>query len=678
MKTVHAILLFLFAICTTSCGKGNAASQKAKTTWKPNEIPIQASRWYMLNRCNSRLDGLFDGVIKEKVSIHCEKVLENYDAYYPVLDGETIALDSIKFYDGQGTNEWAPLTLYVINSQWQRIPIATFVGSKYNEWVGPNPQATGSGRFKLAQRVTDIKYLVINTSGAYPDEMELYGTYTAPPAIAPAPNKHVQLKQMFGVNAFEWDFENPASPLVIDEARMKAVKNFTAVRHYLDWQQLELHEGSFSFNPSMRGGWNYDAMYARAKAEGIEILADLKTIPEWMQATYPQGERDEENVPLKYGKDYSDPKSYVEQARVAFQFAARYGSNANVLSSLLSVNSIPRWTNDPVNEVKKGLNLVKYIECDNERDKWWKGRKAYQSGREYAANMSAFYDGHKNTMGAGVGVKNADPNMKVVMGGVATTNTDYLMGMIDWCKEFRGYKNGKVDLCWDVINYHIYANDAQNSQSGNSNRGAAPEVSGADIVAKQFIDVAHRFAADMPVWITETGYDVNQGSPLKAIPIGNKNELQTQADWILRTALMCARLGIERIFFYQLYDENLQNPGKFASSGLINADRTRKPAADYMMQANKLMGEYKYMETISNNPLVDRYELNGQSAYVLVKPSENGSSVNYTLNLGTAKSATIYTPTPGKDDMEQKRANTTGGKLSLSVTETPVFVIPSK
>ena len=119
-----------------------------------------------------------------------------------------------------------------------------------------------------------------------------------------------------------------------------------------------------------------------------------------------------------------------------------------------------RWAG--LNTVKIGLGLIHYIECDNERDKWWKGRKAYQTGREYAANLSAFYDGHKNTLGPGVGVKNADPSVQVVIGGVAAATTDYVRGMIDWCREFRGYKaNGEIDLCWDVINQHLYANNAQ-------------------------------------------------------------------------------------------------------------------------------------------------------------------------------------------------------------------------
>lgn len=185
----------------------------------------------------------------------------------------------------------------------------------------------------------------------------------------------------------------------IDESRMNALKAFGGVRHYMDWQKLELTEGKYTFNPVHSGGWNYDAIYERCKAENIEVLPCLKTLPDWMKNTYPYGQQDMENVPLKYGRDYADPASYIEQAKVGFQYIARYGNNPNVDLSLLSVNSAPRWGTDAINVVKRGMGVIKYIECENERDKWWKGRKAYQTGREYAAELSAFYDGNKKHNG---------------------------------------------------------------------------------------------------------------------------------------------------------------------------------------------------------------------------------------------------------------------------------------
>jgi uncharacterized protein YjdB len=658
-------------VVTVNASTGTSGTGSTLTSGR---IPMDPKRWYQLNNCSNGLEGLHDGVLSATVTTGWGKILSNYDAYYPVLKGEKINIDSIKFYDGAGSNTTTPFTLYYIDSLWNKVAIATFTGTQYNSWVGPNPSSPST--YSLSVPANNVKYLVINCYGTYPNEMEVYGTYQAPSALASAPPKNIKLKQQFGVNAFEWDFEHPSAPLVIDESRMTAAKNFTAIRHYLDWEKLEPNDGGYTYNPSHSGSWNLDTMYARCKAEGMEMLVDIKTIPGWMVATYPTTERDPENTPVPYGSDFSNPASYIKQAKLGFQFAARYGNNPGVSSSLLSVDASTRWTGDPANVVKKGLNLVKYIECDNERDKWWKGRKAYQTGREYAANLSAFYDGHKNTMGPGVGVKNADSTMMVVMGGVATPTPDYLRGMIDWCIENRGYKaDGSVNLCWDVINYHLYSDDG-GSMQGLGTRGAAPEVAHADTFAAAFIKAAHAYAKDMPVWITETGYDINTGSVIKAIPIGSKTALQTQADWTLRTCLLNARMGIERTFFYMMYDDNIANPTKFASSGLINPDRSRKPAADYLRQANTLMGEYVYKETISTNPIVDRYELAGKSAYVLVKPTENGSTMSYTLNVGTTGSVRAYSPTIGQDTMNVATMSTSGTNVTLTVTETPLFVIP--
>jgi endoglucanase len=643
------------------------------------KIPLDPSRWYQLTNSPNTITTLFDGSTATGTTIGWGKVIPTYDAYYPLLPGEAINLESVRFFDGDGSNPSDPMTLSVITDTWQRIPVATFTGGQYQRWVGPDPSQPDN--FKLSTPISNIRYLVLTASWAYPTEIELTGSYAPGGGVAAADvqalavQKKIKLSQEMGVNGFEWDVEDPNSPGQIDETRLKGLKNFTGFRHYLDWQKLESTEGGYTFNPVHSGGWNYDVLYQRLKAENITVLACLKTLPDWLLATYPGDQRELENVPVRFGKDFSDPNSYVEQGKVAFQFAARYGANAGVPASLLHVDQSTRWAGDGVNEVKIGLNLVKYIECDNERDKWWKGRKAYQTGREYAANLSAFYDGNKNTMGAGVGVKNADPSMQVVMGGLASATPDYVRGMIDWCKQYRGYKaDGSVNLCWDVINYHLYSNDASTSQGGNSTRGAAPEVSNTAQVAQSFVQMAHQYANDMPVWVTETGYDTNQGSPLKAIAIGNKSVLQTEADWTLRTALLYARWGVERTFFYMLADDNAASPVQFNSSGLVNADRSAKPAADFLRQANQLLGNYTYTGTLNNDPLVDRYEADGKTIYALVVPDEKNRTASYTLDLGSATTATIYQPTAGQASMTATPVNAPNGKLTLTVTETPQFV----
>lgn len=654
-----------------------AATMASSGTGK---IPIDPLRWYQLTNSPDGIAQLFDGITSKNISTGWGRIIGTYDSYYPLQAGETFSIERIKFFDGQGSNANAPMTLSIITDNWQRIPIATFTGTQYEEWVGPNPNR--SATFALDNVVRNARYLVITSSGGYPTEIELYGSYTMPASRSlPLPSdlatqKQIRFKQSLGVNAFEWDLEDPTHPSIVDTVRLNAVKNFAGIRHYLDWEKLEWREGNYSFNPSHRGGWNYDAMYERLKQEGVEVLVCLKDMPPWLQATYPLAERAGDNVPVRYGKSFSSPTSYIEQARVGFQFVARYGSNPNVNRSLLSVTTYTNWEGEPANQVKVGLGFIKYIECDNERDKWWAGRKAHQTAHEYAAHLSAFYDGHKNTMGPGVGVKNADPTIQVVMAGLSVASPDYVKGMIDWCRQHRGYRaDGSVNLCWDVINYHLYSDNGNSSQSGTSTRGTAPEVSKARETAQAFVQMAHQYADDMPVWITETGYDLNQGSPLKAIAIGNRSVVETQADWTLRTALAYARWGVERVFMYQLYDDNPTNPTQFGSMGLVNSDKTYRPAAQYLNQANKLIGTYTYKETLNQDPIVDRYELNGQSAYALVVPDERGRTSQYILDLGTATYADVYRPTVGSPTMAVQRIDLQNGQLTIQVTETPVFVL---
>ena len=509
-----------------------------------------------------------------------------------------------------------------------------------------------------------------------PNEINHTAIIDVLPANVPPPNS---LKNMFGVNAYEWNFlQNPNNvndPSHIYEPKMELIQSFGAVRHYLDWEKIESKEGSFTFNPANNGSWNYDAIYERCKLQNIEVLVCLKNCPDWIVKTYPQNMQNAEDVPAPYGLDRSDPATYVQQARAGFQLAARYGRNKNVNRALVTVNNKPRWTADPVNQVKTGMGLIKYIECDNERDKWWKGKQAHQSAAEYAANLSAFYDGNKGKLGKNAGVKNADPSMQVVMCGLAAPDPKYLREMVAWCKQHRGLKaDGSIDLCFDVINYHIYPNDNKQHFNKEATRGVAPELTEAGQVADAFVSIANSLPKHPEVWVTETGYDINSQSPQRAIAIKGKSTLETQGDWILRTALLFNRHGIKRNFFYQLFDDN-QSSTQYATSGLTDEKKlSRRPAADYILQTRKLMGNYVYKNTISNDPLVDVYQLGAKKMYVVVVPDEKGRMAHYKLNLGTAKTALVHSLKIGADKMEATPEQTVNGFFDIYASETPIFV----
>ncbi|MBB5436359.1 hypothetical protein HDC92_000023 [Pedobacter sp. AK017] len=491
--------------------------------------------------------------------------------------------------------------------------------------------------------------------------------------------RNIQMKNLLGINAFEWDFlqnhDEPGVNTKMYEPKFELIKSFGMVRHYLDWEKLEDKKGKYSFNPTARGGWNYDVIYERCKKEGIDVLVCMKSTPDWLYLTYPKAEQDYDHVPVPYKANREDPNSYISQARTAFQFAARYGSNKDLDPALVKVNLEKRWPDDVLNTVKIGLNTIKYFECNNEPDKWWKGPKARQTGREYAANLSAFYDGHKGTMGKGVGVKNADSNMVVVMGGLGRPDIEYLKEMVEWCKEKRGYKaDGTIDLCFDVINYHLYSNDNTGwfGRFVNKKRGVAPELTNQGEIANTFVDFAEMLRKNFEVWVTESGYDLNTSSVQRAVPVGSKSALITQADWMLRSSLLYARHGVNRSCYYQLYDTDPKN-GVFGSAGFVDNGK-RRPVADYFLQVKKLMGNFFYFNTINDDPIVDIYRSGKKSIYILTVPDEVDRKEKYKLDLNGAKTAIIYTLIPGADEMQAKEVKTNNGFLEITVTETPVFV----
>jgi len=490
------------------------------------------------------------------------------------------------------------------------------------------------------------------------------------PAAAALPNNSL-FKSHLGINAFEWDFSDRESG-EISIPKMKVFHSFGGFRHYLDWEKIEAVEGRYSFNPVSSGGWNYDMIYERCKQDGIEVLSCIKNTPAWIYNTYPEGKRDGDNVPAPYGLDRKSPASYVSQARVAFQFAARYGHNKKVNPALMKVNTVPRWANDQMNQMKIGLGYINYIECDNERDKDWKGPQAHQNAEEYAANMSAYYDGHLGRLGKNAGVKTADPSMKVVMGGLSNPDVNYVIKMIEWCKKNRGYKaDGSVNLCFDVINYHLYNNDYV--QGKGYTVGKAPELSAAAKTADAFVAMAKKYANGMEVWITESGYDLNPGSPQRAIPIGHKSARITQADWMLRSALLYVRHGLKRSFFYMLDDVDPKSTIQYSSGGFAEG-HTRRPVADYFLQVKKLMGDFHFLKTLGKEVRIDIYGLDSRKIYVMFVPDEKGRIANYTLDLGNAVAAKIYTLIPGADEMSVKTVPLVKGKLNIKLTETPVFV----
>jgi hypothetical protein len=481
----------------------------------------------------------------------------------------------------------------------------------------------------------------------------------------------VKFKHMLGINGFEWEFLLNSQEL--HSVKTDLIKPFAEFRHYLDWHRIETTEGQYTFNPTMSGNWKLDEIYAWCNANEVELLTCIKTVPDWfLKKYYPSNQHDEENAPAEGPKD--QPSSYKKFGQLAFQFAARYGANKNIDASLVSVAAAPTW--DP-NIKKIGLGLVRFLECNNEADRWWKGDAANQTAEEFAANMSAFYDGHQGKLGPGIGAKQADPSMIIVMGGLAGPDVNYVKKMVEWCRKNRGLKaDGSVDLCFDVINYHHYSNNKNSDWSAPGIRGQAPEISESPKVARQFVNYAKNSLQNIPVWITELGYDTNPNSPQKALKIdkNNKSILETQADWSVRSSLMYAREGISKIHFYMLNDVDPNSTTQYSSSGFVTSTGHRRPALNYVQQLRQLLGEFHFVKTHHSNPFVDEYGLGKRKIFALVVPDEVGKEISYELNVNESVEILKHELQANSTTMKTTRVPVTNGKINITVTETPIFI----
>ncbi|MBC3542045.1 T9SS type A sorting domain-containing protein [Rufibacter sediminis] len=646
------------------------------------EIPYKAYWGYHKDKSNQSIDKLFNGVINETVHMGTSELLPEADIVLNFPDQMEVELQKISFFDGQGSIPagFEVKFIYVEKGTGREIAGPLYNGSRYNFWIDHAITTPIKVSAVILRKKKGVRL---------PDEIKFYGKYkpyTPPTFTKPA----YPLKRMLGINTYPSDNTSTIPERLVQ--KINAIAPYHVVRDYVDWGVLETNmEGEYAFQPTMKGNWKMDDIYARHKANGKEVLVCLKNIPGWMLSTYPAAIRDAENAPMPYKSSYTTvtssgtnyfneqytadkqkPASYVKAAKLAFQFAARYGSNTNVNPALVKTKST----------VKIGLNLISKMEANNEPDRHWKGRQANQTSDEYAAYLSAFYDGHMGTLGADVGVKQADPNMKVVCAGIASTKTAFYQGIIDWCKKNRGYlPNGKVNLCFDEINYHAYNNNYDGEQYANGSRvGVAPELSLAPLNINNFHQINREFIGDgdMPIIITETGYDWNSTTQGTKV-IGSKDKFQVQGDWILRSSLEYAMAGLSGLYFYQLYDDpsgSITNTTQYATSGHVDRETfVRRPAADYMAQVWKHFGDFVPVERLSKDPRIDKYrDDKGQNMYAAWIPDEKDRRSDYTLSLGT-DSANVYYTRIGRDSMEVVKVKTVGGKLKVTVSETPIFIV---
>ncbi|HEV8245322.1 MAG TPA: hypothetical protein VGP93_06125 [Polyangiaceae bacterium] len=421
------------------------------------------------------------------------------------------------------------------------------------------------------------------------------------------------------------------------------------------------------------GGWNFDSYYRSYQASKSAVIPApvIQGSVRWLTS-------DSEAQPVARGQSSTEPRSYAAHADHLFQYAARYGKTKVALDKLKLADGQPRAS---------GLGLVSYFENWNEPDKWWKGAPGAPgnfSAEEFAAMTSADYDGHCRALGETVGVRNADPEARMVLGGLAgqdkVNQLPYLSAIKAWADEHRG---GSFPA--DVINVHHY--------SRNASHGISPEEDQLKSKLEEIVAWRDQNVPGRELWLSEFGYDTNSVTQQGVPSIGTRSEYVVQGAWNIRSYLAAAAAGIDRAFLFMIRDTNYQDKTQFSSSGLVYyGDGSRPPPPGKKNHDPKpswffvatmkatLSGMLFDGEVKSGNPEVRVYRFNklsgGGGAYAVWCATARDLSVKgFALELPGATTASLITLADGEPRGKSSPLVLKGGLASVDVSEVPLFVV---
>ena len=552
------------------------------------------------------------------------------DSFY-IDFGANYVITGICFMDSNGINEWT-----VESGEpfaWEEI--GAFTTDWYNAWRGltfENPTATRYLRFSTPAGDSGVA------------ELAIYGYFSSDltekqlAKTAPKPNTSAQINLtaggIIGFNAF------------IDDP-MTAIMAGGNVREYHNFNWLLDASGKTKFT---QGTWgDMDSFYASMKAQNIDIIpcfqagsavisGDADSVPE---------------IPVAEGADTLDPESYALHAQTLYQVAARYGNNPDVDPSTINITD--------AQDVKIGMGLLSTLENSNEPNKGWAGKANYFTPYELAAMCSADYDGHEGTI-PNAGVKAADPDFKLAMGGLVGTPTmiDYLDEMKLWFDYNR--TDGKFAV--DIINVHI-GPDTPN-----------PEDSGFVKRIHELQDWIGENAPGTELWISEFEVVMSDCEVEGTDNHDNENFQLRYAQRVARTYLAAIAEGVDRVSKFQLRDEG---EGVYYDSGLVTQkDIWKKKTAWYYVSCmTNVLENADFTADLSENGVscyafTDRDT--GEKIYCLWSPTNKDKVIaDHSLSIGNAAYAYLTVPS------EYAEGTTTEmpvscGKVTLDVTETPVFI----
>lgn len=169
-------------------------------------------------------------------------------------------------------------------------------------------------------------------------------------------------------------------------------------------------------------------------------------------------------------------------------------------------------------------------------------------------------------------IRKADPQAKVVMGGMAGVGADYLI---------EAFKAGALKYV-DAVAYHPYAETVGEETDPPEALQWPKEVLSRNLVhALRDLIWQYEKTRSIELWITELGWSASDSHPSPVDP-------ETQAPYIMRAMINYASTNLDRCIIYSLRDdvEEVQD-----WCGLLEYDFTPKPAYHYYRTFMEVFGE---------------------------------------------------------------------------------------
>ncbi len=337
---------------------------------------------------------------------------------------------------------------------------------------------------------------------------------------------------------------------------------------------------------------NFDAAYKTYSEAGFLVIPCLQ----WNEGSSPARLYDDFEGKLSgtiasWEEKYL-PSTYAAYADLIYQYSARYGSSK---MGYLVENMIAH--SDAVPGTTAGRGYIQWIELGNEPNgEDAAGATPYQ----LAALQSAAYDGHQRTLLADIynpnsfsypfGGKNADPDIKLAMAGLAGVGSRYIMSMAYWMRANR------TDNCiaMDAFNVHTYFGKYFTMNGQQIIVGVSPEEFDLIGSLSHLVQYRDKYYPEVEVWLTEFGWDTNQSyETMTSAHAYNTKDAngdgvisdyekvlrarEIQGMWLTRAYLLLSACGVDKATMYMCEDVGSNEAtaiGKYGTCGIWYAPYT--------------------------------------------------------------------------------------------------------